>query len=158
MSMRLATFCFDGDNSEFIASLIRLFDAFLIIVSIPVEHQSRRRDTKIDVRIRLKVPDTSFAEAFNDKLFVQTRGKDGLCFKLRDGEWKVLAGIPNDNVVDTEGAGDWTTATIIYGIVRSGKSFAELNEEDLIPILMEAQRFASEKVSYLGSKGDLKCP
>ena len=104
------------------------------------------------------VPNTSFADAFNDKLFVQTRGKDGLCFKLRDGEWKVLAGIPNDNVVDTEGAGDWTTATIIYGIVRSGKSFAELNEEDLIPILMEAQRFASEKVSYLGSKGDLKCP
>lgn len=74
------------------------------------------------------VPDTSFADAFNDKLFVQTRGKDGLCFKLRDGERKVLAGIPNDNVIDTEGAGDWTTAAIIYGIVRSGKSFAELNE------------------------------
>jgi len=102
------------------------------------------------------VPDTSFADAFNDKLFVQTRGKDGLCFKLRGGEWKVLPGIPNDNVVDTEGAGDWTSAAIIYGIVRSGKPFAELNEEDLVPILMEAQRFASEKVSYLGSKGDLQ--
>ena len=102
------------------------------------------------------VPDTSFADAFNDKLFVQTRGKDGLCFKLRDGEWKMLAGIPNDNVIDTEGAGDWTTAAIIYGIVRSGKSFAELNEEDLLPILMEAQRFASEKVSHLGSKGNLQ--
>lgn len=102
------------------------------------------------------VPDTSFADAFNDKLFVQTRGKDGLCFKLRDGERKVLVGIPNDNVVDTEGAGDWTTATIIYGIVRSGKPFSELNEEDIVPILMKAQRFASEKVSHLGSKGNLQ--
>ena len=101
------------------------------------------------------VPDTSFADTFKDKLFVQTRGKEGLRFKLRDGEWKSLPGIPNDNVVDTEGAGDWTSATIIYGIVRSGKSFTELNEEDVEHILMEAQRYASEKVSYLGSKGNI---
>ena len=66
-----------------------------------------------------------------------------------------IGSIPNDNIVDTEGAGDWTTATIIYGIVRSGKSFAELNEEDLVLILMEAERFASEKVSHLGSKGTI---
>ena len=102
------------------------------------------------------VPDTSFADAFNDKLFVQTLGEKGLRFKLRGGEWKTLPGIPNDNVVDTEGAGDWTTAAIIYGIVRSGKTFAELNEEELVSILMEAQRFASEKVSSLGSKGNIK--
>ena len=100
------------------------------------------------------VPDTSFADAYSDKLFVQTCGKDGLRFKFRSGEWKALPGIPNDNVVDTEGAGDWTTSFIIYGIVRSGKPFGELNEEDLVPILMEAQRAASEKVSYLGSKGN----
>ena len=102
------------------------------------------------------VPDSSFADAFNDKLFVQTLGKDGLRFKLRDGEWKTLPGIPNDNVIDTEGAGDCTTAAIIYGIVRTGKPFEVLNEEDVESILMEAQRFASEKVSYLGSKGDIK--
>ena len=102
------------------------------------------------------VPETSCADAFNDKLFVQTCGKDGLRFKLRGGEWKTLPGIPNDNIVDTEGAGDWTTATIIYGIVRSGKPFSELNEEGIVPILMEAQRFASEKVSHLGSKGNLQ--
>ena len=101
------------------------------------------------------VPDISFADAFKDKLFVQTCGKEGLRFKLRGGEWKTLPGIPNDNVVDTEGAGDWTTTAIIYGIVRTGKPFAELNEEDVVPILMEAQRIASEKVSHLGSKGNI---
>lgn len=102
------------------------------------------------------VPDVSFADAFKDKLFVQTCGKDGLRFKLRGGVWRTLPGIPNDNVVDTEGAGDWTTTAIIYGIVRAGKPFAELNEEDIVPILMEAQRIASEKVSHLGSKGNIK--
>lgn len=102
------------------------------------------------------VPDTSFADAFNDKLFVQTLGEKGLRFKLRGDDWKTLPGIPNDNVVDTEGAGDWTTAAIIYGIVRSGKRFEELEEEDVVPILVEAQKTASEKVSYLGSKANIK--
>ena len=102
------------------------------------------------------VPDTSFADAFNDKLFVQTLGAKGLRFKLRAGEWKTLPSIPNDNVVDTEGAGDWTTAAIIYGIARSGKQHSELDEDDLIPILTVAQSIASEKVSYLGSKGGIK--
>lgn len=101
------------------------------------------------------VPDTSFADGFNDKLFVQTRGKNGLRFKLRDGEWKTLPGVHNDNVVDTEGAGDCTTAALIWGIVRNEKPFAELTEEDIVPILTEAQRFASEKISYLGSKGNI---
>lgn len=101
------------------------------------------------------VPDTSFADGFRDKLFVQTRGQDGLRFKYRDGEWKTLPGIPNKNVVDTEGAGDWTTAVIIESIARSGKPFDDLDEEDIIGILMKAQRVASEKVSYLGSKADL---
>ena len=104
------------------------------------------------------VPDTSFADAFKDKLFVQTMGKDGLRFKLRDGEWKSLPGVPNDNVVDTEGAGDHLTAGIIYGIVRTGKQFADLDLEDIIPILMEAQKYASRKVSRLGSKGDIEDP
>ena len=47
-------------------------------------------------------------------------------------EWKKLPGIPNDNVVDTEGAGDWTTAAIINGIARSGKPFGDLDEEEFI--------------------------
>lgn len=102
------------------------------------------------------VPDTSFADAFNDKLFIQTCGKDGLRFKLLDGEWKQLSGVPNDNVVDTEGAGDWTTAAAIYGIVQTGKRFYELTEEDIIPILTQAQKLASMKVSHLGTKGALE--
>lgn len=98
------------------------------------------------------VTDTSFADGFEDKLFVQTLGRDGLRFRLHGGEWKAVPGIPNDNVVDTEGAGDWTTAAIIVGIVRTGKRFDELGEEDIAPILAWAQRLASMTVSYLGTK------
>lgn len=101
------------------------------------------------------VPDVSFADGFDGKLFIQTMGKDGLRYKFRGGEWKTLPGVPNDNVVDTEGAGDCATAAIIYGIVRSGKRFGDMDEEDIIPILTEAQICASEKVSFLGSKGTL---
>lgn len=100
--------------------------------------------------------DASFADGFSDKLFVQTLGKDGLRFKFRDKAWKMLPGIPNDNVVDTEGAGDWTTTTIIYGLARTEKRLEELEEEEIVGILMEAQKAASEKVSYFGSKGDIK--
>ena len=101
------------------------------------------------------MPDVSFADGFDGKLFIQTMGKDGLRYKFRGGEWKTLPGVPNDNVVDTEGAGDCATAAIIYGIVRSGKRFGDMDEEDIIPILTEAQICASEKVSFLGSKGTL---
>ena len=98
------------------------------------------------------VPDTSFADSFSDKLFVQTLGKDGLRYKLRDGEWRKLPGLPNDNVVDTEGAGDCVTAAIIYGITKTGRKIGELKEEEIVPILSDAQHFASKNVSHLGSK------
>ena len=98
------------------------------------------------------VPDASFADSFSDKLFVQTLGKDGLRYKLRDGEWRKLPGIPNDNVVDTEGAGDCITAAIIYGIARTGRKIGELREDELVPILSDAQYFTSKNVSHLGSK------
>ena len=98
------------------------------------------------------VPDTSFADSFSDKLFVQTLGKDGLRYKLRDGEWRKLPGIPNDNVVDTEGAGDCVTAAIIYGIAKTRRKIGELKEEEIVHILSDAQHFASKNVSHLGSK------
>ena len=102
------------------------------------------------------VPDVSFANGFSDKLFVQTCGKDGLRYKFRDGEWKALPPVVNDNVVDTEGAGDWTTAGLIFTLVRAGKPFADLDEDDIVYILTEAQHFGSESVSYMGTKGDIR--
>ena len=91
------------------------------------------------------IPDASFADAFDDKLFIQTRG----------GEWKALPPVFNDHVVDTEGAGDWTTSAIIYGVARTGKRFADLDENDIVQILSAAQHYASESVAFMGPKGNI---
>ena len=98
------------------------------------------------------IPDASFADGFRDKLFVQTLGKEGLRYKFLDGDWKTLPPVVNAHVVDTEGAGDATTSAIICGIARSGKRFRDLDEAELVRILTEAQRFASESVSRMGTK------
>ena len=102
------------------------------------------------------VPDVTFADSFKDKLFVQTMGKDGLRYKLRDGEWKTLPPVPVDKIVDTEGAGDWTTATIIRHFCRFGFRVESIDEEDLIGLLNDAHRAAAEKVTYLGTKYPIK--
>ena len=103
-----------------------------------------------------EIPDASFADGFHDKLFVQTLGKDGLRYKFRDGQWKTLPPVPVKKVVDTEGAGDCATAGAIYTIARSGKRFDELEEEDIVHVLTEAQHFSAEKLALLGSKGDIE--
>lgn len=101
------------------------------------------------------IPDASFADGFNDMLFIQTCGGDGLRYKFRGGEWKTLPPVFNDHVVDTEGAGDWTTSAIIYGIARTGKRFTDLDENDLVQILSAAQHYASESVAFMGPKGNI---
>lgn len=102
------------------------------------------------------IPDVSFADGFRDKLFIQTLGKDGLRYKLREGEWKTIPGVPCDIVVDTEGAGDCTTAIIIADMGWNGLRVEDLEETRLVRILEKAQRFAAWKVSRLGSKGDIE--
>lgn len=104
-----------------------------------------------------EVPDASFADGFRDKLFVQTLEKDGLRYKFRDGQWKTLPAPPlKGPIVDTEGAGDCTTAAAIFAIANSGKRFDELTEEDIVEALTRGQRCAAEKLTHLGSKGDIE--
>lgn len=98
------------------------------------------------------IPDTSFTDAFPDKLFIQTLGRDGLRYRFRGGDWKALPPVPNDNVVDTEGAGDCLTAAFIAGL-SCHLNPDELAEETVADLLAEAQRFASASVSVLGTKG-----
>ena len=102
------------------------------------------------------VPDVSFTERFAGKLFIQTLGSEGLRFKLRGNSWVHVPPVPCEEVVDWEGAGDWTTTAIIWGIGRTGKKVAELNDDDLLHILTEAQHFASESISFMGPKGGIR--
>ena len=65
--------------------------------------------------------------------------------------------MPNDNVVDWEGAGDWTTATFIHQLSLQGvHQMADLTPELVTHCLNEAQKVASRSVSYIGSKGMIR--
>ena len=91
---------------------------------------------------------------FRDKLFIQTMGSKGIRFSLRGGEWQTVAPVPNDNVVDTEGAGDWTTAQFIACLCdKNLLSLDKMNDTNVRECLEKACATASRSVSYLSSKG-----
>ena len=100
------------------------------------------------------VQDLSFAEAYQDKLFIQTLGVEGLRFKLGRGEWIKLDPIMNSDYKDYEGAGDWTSTTLIAALCsRNMLKVKDMTEEAVKEMLMMAQTMASYSVGFIGSKG-----
>lgn len=101
-----------------------------------------------------KVSDISFTTQYTDKLFIRTLGADGLEFNLCGKGWTKVASVPNENVVDWEGAGDWTTSQFIACLCeRDILSIKQMTVEVIRECLEIACETASRSVSYLGSKG-----
>lgn len=101
-----------------------------------------------------KVGDLSFVGKHPDKLFIRTLGAEGLEFSLSGQEWTKVDSVPNENVVDWEGAGDWTTSQFIASLCeREILSNERMNVENIRECLQIACATASRSVSYLGSKG-----
>ena len=91
------------------------------------------------------------------RLLILTDGDKGVRFNLNNGGWITLPPIPNDNVQDWEGAGDWTTATFIHQLSLRGISRMDQLAADVVSdCLNEAQKVASKSVSYIGSKGMIR--
>ena len=100
------------------------------------------------------IQDLSFADAYQDKLFIQTLGAEGLRFKLGGGEWIKLAPIVNPDYKDYEGAGDWTSSTLIAALCsRNLLKVKDMTEEAVKEVLTMAQKMASYSVGFYGSKG-----
>lgn len=101
-----------------------------------------------------RFPDVAFCQEFTDKLFIQTLGHKGIRFSLRGGDWQMVDPIPNEHVVDTEGAGDWTTSQFIACLCEKGLlSLDKMTTENVRECLEKACETASRSVSYLSSKG-----
>ena len=101
-----------------------------------------------------KHPDVSFTEGFTDKLFIQTLNEKGLRFKLRSEGWITIPPEQNPNAVDGEGAGDWTTSAFINEMGHHRMlTFDRIHLPNVTHCLEEAQRVASQSVSYIGAKG-----
>ena len=100
------------------------------------------------------IQDLSFADAYQDKLFVQTLGEQGLRFKLGGGKWIQLDPIVNPDYQDYEGAGDWTSSTLIAVLCSKNLLKVEDMTEDVVKeALTIAQQMASYSVGFLSSKG-----
>lgn len=101
-----------------------------------------------------KVGDMLFTAQYTDKLFIRTLGAEGLEFNLSGQGWIKVASVPNDNVVDWEGAGDWTTSQFIACLCeRDIFSISQMTIESVRECLGIACLTASRSVSYLGGKG-----
>ena len=101
-----------------------------------------------------KVSDLDFVAQNSDKLFVRTMGAEGLEFNLCGQGWVKVATVPNENVVDWEGAGDWTTSQFIACLCEKEMlSVAQMTVESVRGCLEIACRTALRSVSYMGSKG-----
>lgn len=101
-----------------------------------------------------RLPDVSFTDKYCDKLFIQTLGSKGLQFNLFGNGWIVMPSIPNQNVVDTSGAGDWTTATLLDEMVNADiTEFCDLTVTMVKDLLEKAQAKGAESCSYEGARG-----
>lgn len=101
-----------------------------------------------------KVEDLSFVEQYKDKLFIRTMGAEGLEFNLCGLGWVKVASVANKNVVDWEGAGDWTTSQFIACLcARDILSIVQMTTNSVQECLEIACKTASRSVSYMGSKG-----
>ena len=100
------------------------------------------------------ITDVSFVEQYPDKLFIRTMAEEGMEFNLRGRGWKKVAPVPNDQVVDWEGAGDWTSSVVIAELCKQNKlDVSRLTEEEVYNVLKTAAAVASRSVSFMGSKG-----
>lgn len=101
-----------------------------------------------------KVTDMTFVSQYTDKLFIRTLGAEGLEFNLCGQGWVKVASVPNDNVVDWEGAGDWTTSQFIACLCENDiVSISQMTVNSVREYLELACQTASRSVSYMGSKG-----
>lgn len=101
-----------------------------------------------------RLSDVSFTDAYQDKLFIQTLGSKGLKFNLFGKGWISLPPVLNNSIVDTSGAGDWTTATLLNEMANEGiATLKELNVDTLKRLLIKAQENGSKSCSYEGARG-----
>ncbi len=101
-----------------------------------------------------RLSDVSFADNYSDKLFIQTLGSKGLQFNLFGNGWVAMPATPNQNVVDTSGAGDWTTATLLDEMVNVNiTELKDLTVTMVKELLEKAQKKGAESCSYEGARG-----
>ena len=99
-----------------------------------------------------RIKDIEQFESYKDKLFIQTQGAKGLSYRLNFG-WIHLKPVANDKVIDTAGAGDWTTAAFINELFKTRNRISDISVVEIERALNYAQKVGSKSCSYEGARG-----
>lgn len=99
-----------------------------------------------------RIKDIEQFESYKDKLFIQTQGAKGLSYKMNFG-WIHLEPVANDKVIDTAGAGDWTTAAFINELFKTRNRISDNSVVEIERALNEAQKVGAQSCSYEGARG-----
>lgn len=99
-----------------------------------------------------RIKDIEQFESYKDKLFIQTQGAKGLSYRLNFG-WIHLEPIANDKVIDTAGAGDWTTAAFINELFKTRNRISDISVVEIERALNDAQKVGAQSCSYEGARG-----
>jgi fructokinase len=153
-------FFFDRISPAIIQLARHFRDAGAIIYFEPSEKITEKNfSTCIEISDIIKfadqrIPVVDFANNYKNKLFIQTQGLNGLIYKFKNEDWKRILAWKNQSIMDTSGAGDWTTSVFINKIfVNNINSILDLKKEFIEASLVEAQKYGSYSCSFEGARG-----
>lgn len=101
-----------------------------------------------------RLPDVSLFEGKNDKIIIQTLGRKGIKYCIK-GAWHFVEPVQNDHIVDTSGAGDWTTSIFLTEICKNISDYKkeDVTNDMIYNALQVAQNWAAKSCSYEGARG-----
>jgi fructokinase len=92
-------------------------------------------------------------------LEIETMGVNGLRYRCNflDREWHHLNPFLIDDVIDSSGAGDWSSAAIIYYLQEKfDSSLKNLTQMDIENVLLFAQKLGALNCTFEGARGLMK--
>jgi fructokinase len=99
----------------------------------------------------------NYSEQFpNNKvpLEIETLGSQGLKYRFKSDEWKIINSFFIENIFDTAGAGDWCTAGLINILGDSGlDSFNSAKQEIIEYSLLYGQALGALNCMFDGARG-----
>lgn len=101
--------------------------------------------------------DTSAESLCHDVVCIETHGALGLRFRLPqntgDHEWIWSSSLGNKDLIDTSGAGDWTTAGMIHSLISLVGKRIQINREIFEASLRYGQALAALNCRFAGARG-----